>query len=166
MPDGVPAKGSQLCMQESPTIYNGFLTPLYDLKYKMEWRSLGQYNIWYYNMIFNILQRWHSVTSWSSSGSWLSIIANYYFLIPCPVGPDLAIPDHCGHRRYYIQFQSHQSVTQFGATVWTKLIPAGNSVSAHHWHVGTTDHRRPVREWRHQCSRFKSAQRPNHVILY
>ena len=47
MPDGVPAKGSQLCMQESPTIYNGFLTPLYDLKYKMEWRSLGQYNLYY-----------------------------------------------------------------------------------------------------------------------
>ena len=47
MPDGVPAKGSRLCMQESPTIYNGFLTPLYDLKYKMEWRSLGQYNLYY-----------------------------------------------------------------------------------------------------------------------
>ena len=45
VPDGVPAKASQLCMQESPTIYNGFLTPLYDLKYKMEWWSLGQYKL-------------------------------------------------------------------------------------------------------------------------
>ena len=29
-------------------------------------------------------------------------------------------------------------VTQSGATVWTKLIPAGTSVSAHQWHVRTT----------------------------
>ena len=36
-------------------------------------------------------------------------------------------------------FKSKASMTQSGATVWTKLIPAGNLVSAHQWHVSTTD---------------------------
>ena len=145
MPDGVPAKGSRLCMQESPTIYDGFLTPLFDLKYKMEWRSLGQYNLYYkYDTLPHHDQ--------AKAVDYQSLLIIIFDKLPCRSWCSQSWP----LRSPQVLYSSPEpSMTQ----------SAGNSVSAHHWHVGTTDHRRLVREWRHQCSRFRSTPEPCDTLV-